>query len=73
LEVVTKRDQCAAQVNGFPGNKHKSFSTRAECEKYLKDNGVNIVSESESSVVPEKPKGFFSHFIYLVQKKNPKR
>jgi ribonuclease HI len=46
-------DQCAKQVNGFPGASYKAFSTRTEAEKAFKSPPGDYIGQPVSRLSPE--------------------
>ncbi|BGP38011.1 hypothetical protein JCM10449v2_001938 [Rhodotorula kratochvilovae] len=49
--VYTSWDDCAAQVNGFQGARHKKFPTRSEAQAFV-DGGTGPSSTASTSAVP---------------------
>lgn len=47
--VYTSWDECAAQVNGFQGSRHKKFPTEAEARAFVGGNGGSSSTTTPSS------------------------
>jgi ribonuclease HI len=47
--VYTSWDECAAQVNGFQGSRHKKFPTEAEARAFVGGNGSSSTTAPPSS------------------------
>lgn len=48
LGLTSGRQECEAQVKGFPGSRHKKFRAREQAEAWLQTNGVQVAAGNTS-------------------------
>lgn len=67
--VYTSWDECAAQVNGFQGARHKKFPTEAEARAFVGGNSSSTTAPPSSSTSTSKTNGTGAVTAALRQKR----